>query len=202
MASPAQRRWRGKISSRERREEGTSKKCFRFVMDYKKARNHILRFKHHMIQRLHSPFRKQTAIHSFWEKLWSLSGKSHQPHADTLRLEIFKTSWIREVTILKKFSLIISNPKSLSCVQGDKTKIQNVFCIPTGASCGCVPMAILPWQLAGPICRSRSGFVFISNGIHRLCMLQNQCCLVPLCFLSLFTEQPWESKCSKMAEQG
>lgn len=63
-------------------------------------------------------------------------------------------------------------------------------------------MAILPWQLAGPFCRSRSGFVFISDGIHRLCMLQNQCFLVSLCFLSLFTEQPWESKCSKMAEQG
>lgn len=25
--------------------------------------------------------------------------------------------------------------------------------------------------------------------------------LVPLCFLSLFTDWPWESKCSKMAEQ-
>lgn len=41
--------------------------------------NHRIRFKHHMIQTLPSPFRKWHEIHSFWEKLWSLSGKSHQP---------------------------------------------------------------------------------------------------------------------------
>lgn len=73
--------------------------------------------------------------------LYQVNHISH--HADALRLEIFKSSWNRKVTIFW-FSLIISSSKSLSCMQEDQTKTENVFCIPTSASRGPVPMAILP----------------------------------------------------------
>lgn len=71
--------WTSIKRKKERRRY--QQKCCRFITDYKKneACNHRLRFKHHMIQTLPSHFTKRNAIHSFWEKLWSLPGKSHQP---------------------------------------------------------------------------------------------------------------------------
>lgn len=136
MASPAQRSWREKLSSRERREEGTSKNAAGLSRTIKKtehvttdsdlsitwSRDCIL-LSENKLQFIH--FKKSSGLYQ----------ANHISHM--LILSDWKFSKLPESEkspLKKKFSLIISNPKSLSCVQGDKTKTKNVFCIPTGAS--------------------------------------------------------------------
>lgn len=140
-----------------------------------------------MIQTLPSPFRKWNAIHSSWEKLWPLSGKSHQPlwwcsKAGNLQ------KLLKQKNGISGFSLMISNPKSRSCMLEDRTKtlkccLHSNKCFLRPCTHGNSPIATGRSHLQEWVC---GHLRWDTQALQRL---------VPLCFQSLFTDYPrWLNK--------
>lgn len=86
-----------------------------------------------MIQTAPSPLRGRNAAHSFWDKLRSLSGTSHQLPRRCFQAGNFQKFLKLNSQFYFKFSLIIPNPKSTSWGKTPAawTEPGSVFCIPT-----------------------------------------------------------------------